>query len=143
MESTVVDCTGAVPIVLRQGAVTLNDLKGVVPETKDTHGFEGETPKSPGLKHKHYSPTAKVILVPDVRTFEFEKSGAAFIGITEPPVEFDTILICESLDDYARSLFNFFRNCDRSGIKCIYCESVEKTGLGAALMDRIERASLD
>ena len=141
LESTVVDCTGAVPIILRQGAVTLEDLRELVPETKDSVGFEGSAPKSPGLKHRHYSPSAKVILVSDVPSFEFENSRAAFIGITKPQVEFDSIKICESVEDYGRSLFNFFRACDRAGIDRIYCEQVSRTGLGAAVMDRIERAS--
>jgi hypothetical protein len=43
--------------------------------------------------------------------------------------------------EYAQSLFQFFRESDLRGISTIYCEQVKKTGLGRALMDRLERAA--
>ena len=49
--------------------------------------------------------------------------------------------ICASVEDYARVVFTFFRECDRAGIAEIYCETVEEKGIGAALMDRLRRSS--
>jgi L-threonylcarbamoyladenylate synthase len=49
--------------------------------------------------------------------------------------------VCADADEYARSLFEFFRECDRAGISKIYCESVEEVGIGTALMDRVRRAA--
>ncbi len=63
LESTVVDCTENYPRVLRSGAVTLEKLQMVVPMTRPFISFENDTPKSPGLKHKHYAPRAKVVLI--------------------------------------------------------------------------------
>ena len=140
IESTVVDCTSDFPLVLRAGAITLEDLQTIVPETKIHNRQENEQPKSPGLKHRHYSPRAKVILV-NTR-FQIPDSGLkAFVGLTEPDENFDLIKICVSAEDYAHSLFDFYRQCDRRGIEEIFCQTVDETGIGLALMDRLKRAA--
>ncbi len=140
LESTVVDCTSEVPVILRSGAVALAQLKQVVAETSVYRSTETERPKSPGLKHKHYSPNAKVILVdPD---FEFQSTNpSAFIGLRKREFDFELVKICSSVDEYAHSVFDFFRQCDAKKIDSIYCEMVDEDGLGLALMDRLKRAS--
>ncbi len=139
MESTVVDCTGNVPLVLRSGAVSLEDLRKIIPETEIYQIKKDETVKSPGLKHRHYSPRAKVVLISD---FKFEISNSsAFIGLNKPEEKFELIKICASVEEYAHEVFAFFRRCDHAGIKTIYCETVEEKGIGLALMDRLRRAA--
>ena len=140
LESTVVDCTSKVPLVLRSGAITLEDLQRIVPETRLYQIKENEIAKSPGLKHRHYSPRAKVVLVSGKWKTENGKSKA-FIGLNAPDAEFELVKICDSVDDYAHEVFNFFRECDRIGIETIYCETVEEKGIGLALMDRLKRAA--
>jgi L-threonylcarbamoyladenylate synthase len=156
LESTVVDCTSDVPLILRSGAVTLEQLCEVIPETRVYQIKENELPKSPGLRHRHYSPRAKVVLVDsgfriqdsgfkiqDLR-FKIQDSGfRAFIGLNKPGGEFDLVKICSSVGDYAHEIFNFFRECDRVNIETVYCETVEDKEIGAALMDRLKRASDD
>ena len=140
LESTVVDCTSETPLILRAGAVSLEQLQQIVFETRVYHVEENEKPKSPGLKHRHYSPRAKVVLLsPEsgVRSLE----SKAFIGFNKPDFEFEKIKICKSVEDYAHEVFNFFRQCDRENIETIYCETVEEKGIGTALMDRLKRAS--
>jgi L-threonylcarbamoyladenylate synthase len=68
---------------------------------------------------------------------------AAFIGVSEPDdaPKFVRILVCQSVEEYASSLFDFFRQADQVGAKSVYCESVPEVGIGAALMDRLRRAS--
>ena len=63
LESTVVDCTGRVPEVLRTGAITLEQLKKIVPATRIGVRKKGKAPKSPGMKYRHYSPRARVVIV--------------------------------------------------------------------------------
>lgn len=139
LESTVVDCTGEVPLILRSGAITLEDLQKIVPETRVYQLKKNEQPKSPGLKHRHYSPRARVRLISD---FSFQiANSAAFIGLTEPPPKLDLIKICASVEEYAREVFAFFRQCDAQKIETIYCETVGEAGIGAALMDRLRRAA--
>lgn len=140
IESTVVDCTSDVPLVLRSGAVTLEELQKIIPETQLYQvKNEAEKPRSPGIKHKHYSPKAQVILTSN---FEFQiTDSSAFIGLSEPEGKFELIKICASVKDYAREIFGFFRECDRRKIKFIFCEKIEEKGIGLALMDRLKRAA--
>jgi L-threonylcarbamoyladenylate synthase len=140
LESTVVDCASDIPLVLRAGAVTLEDLRRVVPETRIYQFKNDETAKSPGLKHKHYAPKAKVVLVSSKFKVQSSKSRA-FIGLEKPEGKFELTKICRSVEEYARELFDFFRACDRRGVETIYCQTVAEKGLGLALMDRLRRAS--
>lgn len=140
LESTVVDCTSAVPLVLRSGAVTLEDLQKVIAETRLYQVKENEAAKSPGIKHRHYSPRARVVLLSRNAGIQGQKSKA-FIGFNKPEDYFDLVKICVSVEDYAHEVFSFFRDCDRTGIETIYCEVVEEKGIGAALMDRLKRAA--
>ena len=68
LESTVIDCTGDVPVILRPGIITLEDIQEYIPDAEiDEHVLNavmpGDTPKCPGMKYRHYAPEAKVIVV--------------------------------------------------------------------------------
>ena len=140
LESTVVDCTGDVPMLLRQGAVSLAELQSVVPETIEYKQVRYDSPRSPGLKHRHYSPAATVVIT-DPKFEISDGRSSAFIGIGKAEYPFEFARECASVGEYAHSVFEFFRECDRMGIRTIYCESVPETGIGAALMDRLRRAA--
>ena len=141
LESTVLDCTSDIPFVLRPGAVTLQQLQKIEPKTKLHKISQTEAPKSPGLKHRHYSPRAKVVLVQS-SSFKIEPSKtSAFIGLNEPEGKFILVKICSSIENYAHEVFSFFRRCDKENIEIIYCGIVEEKGIGLALMDRLKRAS--
>lgn len=153
LESTVVDCTSRIPLVLRLGAISLAELQFVVPETSIYETSETEAPRSPGVRHKHYSPRARVLILDDGRRVPprrqktppplLRKEGSlrAYIGLSKPDARFEMERICGSVDEYAHSVFEFFRECDRNGIETIVCESVAESGIGAALMDRLRRAA--
>ncbi len=142
LESTVVDCTGKRPLVLRAGAITLEQLREVIPETELAGTAAALRPRSPGLKYRHYAPQARVVLLAHPSE-AIPAPDAAYIGLVAPPAGsgFKLLCLCQSLEDYARSLFLFFRHCDEAGVKVIYCQMVEEKGLGLALMDRLKRAS--
>jgi len=142
LESTVVDCRGDSPIVLRQGAVSIEQLRLVIPETEVIADDSTIVQPSPGMRHRHYSPMADVDLV-DWIIFDAPHKHAAYIGL-DTKIETHYLglsRICSSVEDYAHSLFEFFRECDRAGISLIYCEEVPDEGIGAALMDRLRRAA--
>ena len=142
LESTVVDCTGDVPILLRAGAISLAQLQAVVPETVVYSGVGDDVARSPGMRHRHYSPRAHVVIADcGLRIAELLTKGAAFIGLNTPEFPVVTMRICSSVEEYAHEVFEFFRECDRSGIATVYCESVDEAGIGAALMDRLRRAA--
>ncbi len=142
LESTVVDCTGDAPVILRAGALTLEQLQTVIPASRRASPHDTATPKSPGLKYRHYSPQARVVLVAEVAGLT-ANSTAAFIGLHAPPRldEFRCAKLCASVAEYAHELFRFFRECDSLGVEEIVCEVVPEHGLGLALMDRIKRAA--
>jgi L-threonylcarbamoyladenylate synthase len=144
LESTVVDCTGDRPVVLRAGAVTLEQLRGVIPETELSDAEDVSAPKSPGMKHRHYAPRAKVVISPFPQQ-AIPTDRSAFIGLEAPPQPeaFKRILICQDVEQYARELFRFFRECDIGKVETIYCQAVNEEGLGLALMDRLRRAAHD
>lgn len=140
LESTVVDCTSEVPLVLRSGGISLEELQKIVPQTKLYQVKENEVVRSPGLKHRHYSPIAKVVLM-SRESGVGSRESSAFIGLHNSQNNFALVKICSSIEEYAHSVFAFFRECDAKNIKTIYCETVEEKGIGLALMDRIKRAS--
>ena len=142
LESTVVDCTSSVPLILRAGAITLEQLQTIEPKTRIYQVPKSQQPKSPGLRHRHYSPQAKVVLISSKFKVQSSKSSS-FIGLDKPDEKIDLVKICRSVEDYAHSLFDFFRQCDREGIEEIFCQTVEEKGIGLALMDRLKRASED
>ncbi|HEV2663877.1 MAG TPA: L-threonylcarbamoyladenylate synthase [Blastocatellia bacterium] len=142
LESTVVDCSGDAPVILRAGAVTLEELSEVIPQTKVSTDADLTAPKSPGMKHRHYAPKAKVIPSPFPQ-YTVTTNSSAYIGLKAPPnaARFERILICEDVEEYARELFNFFRECDEMDVETVFCQTVDEEGLGLALMDRIRRAA--
>jgi L-threonylcarbamoyladenylate synthase len=140
LESTVVDCTADVPMILRTGAISLEQLQAVVQETRVYERDENEKPRSPGMKHKHYAPNAKVVLADSKFQIPDSKSRS-FIGLVKPEGKFELVKVCDSVENYAHSVFAFFRECDRRKIETIYCETVEETGIGVALMDRLRRSA--
>ncbi len=140
IESTVVDCTTMTPHILRSGSVSIEQLRTVVPSTEIAHTDDSATPRSPGLRHRHYSPKAEVIVVGTVAEVKVGPA-AAFIGMEKPPAGTLFQLVCKTVEEYAHSIYEFFRECDRRGVAIIYCERVEETGIGVALMDRIRRAA--
>ena len=141
VESTVVDCSGNAPVILRAGGITLEQLRSIVPSSRIGRQHRQGSVKSPGVKYRHYSPLAYVFIVNDVEETVPMKS-AAYIGIKKiGRREFGAKKICRDTTDYARSLFHFFRECDRRHIQTIYCESVGEDGIGLAIMDRIRKAA--
>jgi L-threonylcarbamoyladenylate synthase len=140
LESTVVDCTGNEPVLLRSGAISLEELRRVIPGTKADISDSSINYRSPGLRHKHYKPSAKVKII-NANDRVRDAHRAAYIGLFVRPEPFQFVKICSTVESYAHELFEFFRECDRRKIHTIYCESVAIDGLGRALMDRLQRAA--
>jgi L-threonylcarbamoyladenylate synthase len=134
LESTVVDCTGSVPAVLRPGVITLEQLRKIDKRIKVKS--KTSNVKSPGQKYKHYAPkaTVKVISKSEILNPKFK---IAYIGLKKSSGAFDLTKICKSPEEYAKNLFAFFRECDEKGIKVIYCQKVSEKGVGLAIMNRL------
>lgn len=107
LESTVVDCTGTTPVILRPGAVTKADIDSVIngEETVIAGGLsDKETPRSPGMKYRHYAPYARVEIMQMPEGVEITGDNAigsdGKIGVYEP------VDLKKLTDDEAKELVN-------------------------------------
>lgn len=141
LESTVVDVTQTPPAVLRPGAVPVEAIRAVVPACRLPDADDETTARSPGTTHRHYAPSARVRCI-DRPAEATTDSAAAYIGLTSPddPGAFGLVHVAPTVDDYAREVFHFFRAADTAGCTTIFAQTVDETGLGRALNDRIRRA---
>ncbi|MFN7876515.1 MAG: L-threonylcarbamoyladenylate synthase, partial [Pirellula sp.] len=151
LESTVLDLTGSQPRILRPGSISHEQIctvhPGTLPYSSNNTPTVSELLNSPGLRHQHYKPRARVALIsqdqPWPRSPSEPRSRAWYIGINSPRDSelYERTLVCESVELYAYELFNYFRKADAKDVELVCCEVVEHTGLGTALMDRIRRAA--
>lgn len=141
LESTVVDCTGEVARILRQGSITAAMLKEVVPlaELEGTVGQGVLT--SPGMLASHYAPRARVRL--GAREVRQGEALLAF-GAHVPPHENVTCLNLSpsgDLEEAAHHLYGYLRQLDDAGVTCIAVMPVPMEGIGTAINDRLARAA--
>jgi L-threonylcarbamoyladenylate synthase len=164
VESTVVDLSVDPPILLRPGGTPFEALKKVLGDLK-LHAFvqaEQELSlkeiRSPGMKHKHYAPKAKVILVEGkvpaiiVKVKELAESymskgnkvGILSTDETKTSYHADVIKSLGSrsnLATVATNLFRLLREVDAENVDIIIAEGVSSEGLGLAVMNRLRKAS--
>lgn len=153
VESTVIDCTEAQPVVLRLGKITTDEIQQVVGnvEVASTLSDNSEKPKSPGMKYKHYAPEVPLILVKQKSQMEQvinkEKSKGSRIGLlisASNAKQFQAekiIVLGENEEEIAERLYNALRSFKQEEIDVVICESFPTSGVGRAVMDRIERAA--
>lgn len=141
--------------ILRPGGVTLEMLSELCPVTID-QGVLNQLPAdakvaSPGMKYKHYSPKARVIIIDsDLAAFrEFVESHAekgvyamVFQGEEkEMPVPAIPFGGKDSAEEQARLLFDDLRRCDDMGAKTVYVRKPREDGVGLAVYNRLIRAA--
>jgi L-threonylcarbamoyladenylate synthase len=134
VESTIIDCSRALPRILRLGAVTEAMIKEVTPIDLDNDLTEIRVS---GSLTRHYSPKAKVI------TNRNPKAGEGFIALAEIPTPTGVIRLAEpkTVTEYARALYSALRDGDSRGLTTIVAMPPAGEGLAAAIRDRISRAS--
>ena len=161
LESTIVDVSVSIPLVLRPGAITLNMLREVNENISIDPAIlkkpeKDLLPKAPGMKYRHYAPKAKLVIVEgDFDKFksfvEKEKDLAAGkkIGLilteeNKGKIEADEVEYVGSrlsYEDIAHNLFAVLRRFDEKNIDIIYSESFDESELGMAIMNRLVKAA--
>ncbi|THE10990.1 threonylcarbamoyl-AMP synthase [Bacillus timonensis] len=156
LESTVLDCTSEVPVILRPGGVTKEQLEAVCGVVGVDRAIlrEGEAPKSPGMKYKHYAPTAPLTIVNGqvefIQSLVNEKQNEGLkVGVLttterEDKYKADKIIACgsrEDLESVANRLYDVLRLFDESGVDVIFSESFPSEGIGQAIMNRLTKAA--
>lgn len=162
IESTIVDVTGDVPVILRPGYITQEMISGVVGKTDiDVTIFDaasGQAPKAPGMKYRHYAPKGELVIVEGApeRVVDYineqtalhaekgERTGV--IGTSEMIEKYkaDSIKDAGRRDDMlsvASQLYTFLREFDDENIAYMYSESFHSTGVGRAIMNRLLKAA--
>lgn len=163
LESTVIDVTQNIPTILRPGAVTKEMLEAVVGIVNIDKAILEENsnlkPKAPGMKYKHYSPKAKIIIVSGkqediVKTINnlakqslSEGKKIGIMATTQTKNLYDSFFDVFDVGDrnnlsiIASNLFKMFRKFDFLNIDVVYAESFDENNLGAAIMNRLKKAA--
>jgi L-threonylcarbamoyladenylate synthase len=134
VESTIIDCSRALPRILRLGAITEAMIREVSPIDLDNDLNEIRVS---GSLTRHYSPKAKVI------TDRAASAGEGLIALSNVVTPQGAIRLAEpkNVTEYARLLYSALRDGDSRGLKTIVALPPEGDGLAAAIRDRISRAS--
>lgn len=155
LESTVLDTTEEFPKILRPGGITKEQLEGVVGKVIYDPALSDptKTPKSPGMKYKHYAPKAEltVLVGKDAckkakeLSHESVKRGIKTGIISAGDIEIfaDIIFPCgETPEEYAAKLFDALRKMDNLGAEVIYAIlPFEGDGIETAIRNRIFKSA--
>jgi len=156
LESTVIDMSGKIPILLRPGRITAEQLIDTLGKMHVAGIVYGKKKKmkrvrSPGMKYRHYSPNAKVVLVygpmekviPKINELYVKyKSQGKKIGIIGfDDYASDINFVCKDVDELGKVLFDKFRDFDDHKVDIIIVEGVKQEGFGLALMNRAKKAA--
>lgn len=152
LESTVLDCTTPNPIVLRPGSVTIEDLRKIVPQTETFSSTLEMNNKSPGMKYRHYAPEVPITLFIG-RPKDTAKAIQKYIKSN--PEESIVVLWYEgdfasiphnyrlptNTYEAAPLLFHTLRTADIPEAKRILIQGYDTEEMGAAIMNRLEKAA--
>lgn len=163
IESTIIDLTERVPMVLRPGYITVKMLSEVLGQTVVVDpgiiaADDTRKPKAPGMKYRHYAPKAGMTIVdgPEdavvskinelVKKTQSEGKKAAVIAgeETRRRYEADAVLCMGKRSDedaIAQHLYKILRECDELDIGEIYSESFRTPRIGNAIMNRLLKAA--
>ena len=163
IESTIIDLTEAVPMVLRPGYITpemLSEILGeeVIIDPAILAVDEGAKPKAPGMKYKHYAPKADMVIIDGEKECVVEKISsllqeskkqgkkAAVIATEETKAFYGTDVVLsigsrEEEDSIAKHMYKILRECDKLEVDVIYSESFKTPRIGQAIMNRLLKAA--
>ena len=135
IESTIIDCTGRTPIILRYGYVLSEQIDQLLGSTFTPS--EVSTIRTSGHYKSHYSPKAQILIN------QVPGPGEALIALSNIPTPNGSIRICSPADikEFAQQLYSSLRLADNAGIKKIFIYLPEEIGLGKAIVERIKKAS--
>ena len=162
LESTIVDFTEEVPVVLRPGYISLEMLKEVLGDVRMDKGLikpdSGIRPKAPGMKYRHYAPKADLAIVEGpteavIKAInQFVKEDAAnglqsgIIATEETISQYPNgIVKCigsrAAEETIAHNLYEVLREFDQCQVSRIYSEAFYTPKMGQAIMNRLLKAA--
>lgn len=161
LESTIIDVTGDLPVILRPGFITKEMVKEFVGRVDvdnavtTLHPDKNLRPKAPGMKYKHYAPKGEMIIykgnidnvILAINNKIKEKSGKIAVLATDETKKrycSDFVLSVGSRNapnEIAHNLFNILRKFDEMGAELILSEGFSDTNLGFAIMNRLHKSA--
>lgn len=161
LESTVVKVIDEVPVILRPGKITPEQIEKIVGKVLiDSNVFakpkKDTKVESPGMKYRHYAPNTKCKLfyAKDERDLVFEinkqiriyNNDAVVLGFKEHKDKINVnenkyieVSSKDNIEEYAKNIYTDLRKADDIKAKIILIEGVEKKGFGIAIMNRLLR----
>jgi L-threonylcarbamoyladenylate synthase len=140
VESTIIDCTGDVPKILRPGAVTAQmiaqctgfDVVGSVDAAVDSAVI-----RVSGSLDSHYAPMATVVLD------QTPLAGQGFIAMADVVAPDGVVRLAAPTthDDFARVLYAALRSADEQGLATVVVQQPQGDGIAIAIRDRLKRAA--
>ncbi|MEN2465343.1 L-threonylcarbamoyladenylate synthase [Ornithinibacillus sp. JPR2-1] len=156
VESTVIDCTQDIPIILRPGGISKEELEEVVDKVLVDPAMlnkeEGHVPKAPGMKYQHYAPEVPLWLIEggsdrvqqvyDELIAEGKRVGILASSVTLKSLHVDQkISLGETLEDVAANLYDGLRKFRQEDVDIILCDTYPEYGIGQAIMNRLRKAA--
>lgn len=162
LESTIVDLTGEVPMILRPGYISkellLEVLDNVDEDLTMMHGDESGQPKAPGMKYRHYAPKGALTIISGSGDGVVERINELTKDAMKMGKKTGVIATTENVSFYkadvvknagnqgdeeaiAKALYRILREFDDEGVEVIYSEAFEVSGIGQAIMNRLLKAA--
>jgi L-threonylcarbamoyladenylate synthase len=135
VESTIIDCTGDLPVILRPGGISIEMIKvstGLLELGTSTHNI-----RVSGSLENHYSPAATVLLDGTPRP------GQGYIALAhfETPEGVIRLAAPRNINEFAHSLYAALREADKQGLLEVMVEQPQGDGIAIAIRDRLARAA--
>ena len=149
IESTIVDARGERPVVLRLGALPVEELEKVTGPVTIRPGSSGQ-PVAPGTLAAHYAPRTPLRLLPIGSPVAAEPAAGdgvrrGYLSFRDRPADgwaaVEVLSATGDLTEAAARLFDALHQLDAAGVAEIVAESVPDTGVGRAVNDRLRRAA--
>ncbi len=154
VESTVITFENEGIRILRPGGISREDLLRVCDNVIIDEGVSAKLPsgsvaRSPGMKYKHYSPKADVILIDsDVESFrkyvaetKSENTSCLLLDEDEAVEDVPYLTYGDDSIEQAHNLFERLRQFDEMGAERVYARCPERSGVGLAVYNRILRSA--
>lgn len=146
IESTVIAVSNKEATILRPGAISLEDIRKVLPEATLIQTPKESHPNAPGMLKSHYSPRKPLYIIDGEEQSFPENSGLILVSeknICKQQAKAIRYLSKEgNLLEVAANLFAALHEMEENKeVKTIFIQSVEEKGIGTAIMDRIHKAA--
>lgn len=136
IESTIIDCSGVAPKILRPGIISKEQVEKVS-RLQSGNPDSGSQVKSSGVSVSHYSPLAEVVL--DGKTSP--EDGFFAMAEIQTPTGAIRLGSPASIEEYAKNLYSVLRLADKKGLKRISIIQPSGDGLAIAIRDRLTKSA--